>query len=259
MNKPMAIVSASVEAAAVPRSRDYADAAVDGLAGACLNRLRDAMMGLDAPAIVEAVLCGALLGNAAVLSSFGADSAVLLHVVSRIDPHVPILFVDTGRMFAETLAYRDCLRELLGLTDVRTVGPAFDCSTEPGTGTDGGLRRADMCCYTRKVVPLARALGPFSSIITGRKRFQTKTRATMDVVELFDGRFRFNPLAPWMPEELEAYVDRHRLPRHPLAAHGYSSIGCREPCTLAVGCRSYSRAGRWPGRDKEECGIHGLP
>lgn len=231
-------------------------AATNTLIDAGLSELREATQGLDALGVIETAIHGAFVGSVAVLSSFGVESAVLLHLVSQIDMNTPVLFVDTGRMFPETLAYRDRLQGYLGLTDVRTTGPASNCSIRPGTGMSRPQYYMDGCCFSRKVLPLARALGSFAAVITGRKRFQTRIRATMEVVEVFDGRFRFNPLAPWTPDDLDSYMNRHGLPRHPLVEIGYSSIGCCEPCTHAVGQRSHSRMGRWSGRDKEECGIH---
>jgi phosphoadenosine phosphosulfate reductase len=256
MDRHAAIVAIPLDPETATKEPVRTVAVANTLIDAGLSELREATQRLDALGVIETAIHGAFAGSVAVLSSFGAESAVLLHLVSQIDVNTPVLFVDTGRMFPETLAYRDRLQGYLGLTDVRTAGPASDCSIQPGTGKGRPQNDVDGCCFSRKVLPLARALGSFAAVITGRKRFQTKIRATMEVVEVFDGRFRFNPLAPWTPDDLDSYMNSHGLPRHPLAEIGYSSIGCCEPCTHAVGHRSHSRMGRWPGRDKEECGIH---
>ena len=210
---------------------------------------------LDAPGILELALNGDLRGRTALVSSFGAESAVLLHMVAAIDPATPVLFLNTGKLFGETLRYRDRLQEELGLCDVRSLAPGFE--TRRALDADGTLwsRDTDACCGFRKVAPLSAALKPFAAQITGRKRFQTGARAAMQPVEWFDGRFRFNPLWQWDEEALKAYAARHRLPAHPLVADGYPSIGC-QPCTRRIGKGETYRAGRWAGLTKDECGIH---
>jgi len=211
----------------------------------------------DATGILELALKHEFAGRTAVVSSFGAESAVLLHLVAQIDPDTPILFINTGKLFGETLRYRDRLQDVLGLGHIRTIGPHPD--DRAARDPDGTLwsRDADACCGFRKVIPLRRALGPFAAQITGRKRFQTDARAGMEKVEFFAGRFRFNPLADWSLAELETYMSLHCLPRHPLADDGYPSIGCM-PCTRRVARGEAYRDGRWSGLDKDECGIHGL-
>jgi phosphoadenosine phosphosulfate reductase len=194
-------------------------------------------------------------GKTAVTSSFGAESAVLLHLVARVDPATPILFLNTGKLFGETLRYRDRLQDELGLGDIRSIGPhPHDRARFDAQGTLW-TRDPDACCDFRKVVPLGRALGGFVAQITGRKRFQTDARARMQPVEYFEGRFRFNPLADWTQADLEAYAAQHGLPRHPLVEDGYPSIGCM-PCTRRVTTGEAYRDGRWSGLDKDECGIH---
>ena len=180
---------------------------------------------------------------------------MLLHLIAQIDPATPILFLNTGKLFGETLRYRDRLQDVLGLGDIRSLAP------NPGDRAkfdpEGTLwsRDTDACCSFRKVIPLKRALEPFAAQITGRKRFQTKERAEMQAVEFFEGRFRFNPLADWTLVDLEDYVATHDLPRHPLVEDGYPSIGCM-PCTRRIQDGESYRDGRWSGLDKDECGIH---
>ncbi len=194
-------------------------------------------------------------GRIAVVSSFGADSAVLLHLVAGIDPGVPVLFLDTDKLFGETRRYRDRLVERLGLTDVRTIGPDPIAVAERDPEGVLWARDPDACCALRKVEPLARALEPFDAWINGRKRHQSASRADLDLVESADGRVKLNPLADWDRAALAAYFVRHDLPPHPLVEDGYRSIGCM-PCSDRVAEGEDDRAGRWRGMAKIECGIH---
>jgi phosphoadenosine phosphosulfate reductase len=198
---------------------------------------------------------GSFSAKIAIISAFAAESVVLLHQVAQIDPTTPVLFLNTHKLFGETMRYRDRLQETLGLTDIRSVGPHPD--DRRAQDPEGTLwsRDPDACCHFRKVVPLRRALIGFDAIVTGRKRFQTADRATMHKVELVEGRVRFNPLVDWSLPELIAYMDEHRLPKHPLINDGYPSIGCI-PCTRRVAAGEGYRDGRWAGSDKVECGIH---
>ena len=211
--------------------------------------------GVAAPDMLRELLTGELAGRVAAVSSFGAESAVLLHMVAQIDRDVPLIFVNTQKMFGETLAYRDTLSERLGFTDLRVFRP------DPRllAAKDGkGLRWSydpDGCCDLRKVEPLRRALKPFDAWISGRKGFQAGTRTALPRFEADEGRLKLNPLADWRREDLLAYAATHDLPRHPLEADGYTSIGCA-PCTSKVKPGEDPRAGRWRGWDKVECGIH---
>lgn len=194
-------------------------------------------------------------GRIALVSSFGAESAVLLHMVSEIDPATPVVFLDTGKLFPETLIYRDRLVSRLGLTDVRSVGPDDAEARDFDPDGDLWLSNADACCHIRKVAPLERALRGFTAWITGRKRVHGGERAALPLLETADWRLKANPLAGWSGDDIAAYMERHGLPRHPLTAIGYRSIGCI-PCTRPVGDDEDARAGRWAGLDKTECGIH---
>ena len=245
-----------IDASRGPRAFDRAsEPAPDPAARARLEELRGAAEGRTAAGILELALREAFPGEAAVVSSFGAEAAVLLHLVASIEPTTPVLFLNTGKLFGETLRYRDRLQDLLGLTDVRSIGP--DPRERAAQDSEGVLwsRNADACCHLRKVVPIRRALEGFSASITGRKRFQTLARAEMQAVEHFEGRFRFNPLANWSLADLDGYFRDHGLPRHPLVDDGYPSIGCL-PCTRRVQGGEGYRDGRWAGLDKDECGIH---
>lgn len=195
-------------------------------------------------------------GRIALVSSFGAESAVLLHMVSQVDPETPVIFLDTGKLFPESLAYRDDLVARLGLTDVRSIRPlASDLQSLDPRGTLNESN-PDLCCRIRKVEPLERALRGFQAWITGRKQFHGGSRSTLPTIEGADWRIKINPLATWGTGEIEAYLAAHDLPRHPLVALGFPSIGCA-PCTSPVASSTTDlRAGRWAGLDKTECGIH---
>jgi phosphoadenosine phosphosulfate reductase len=195
-------------------------------------------------------------GKIALVSSFGAESATLLHMASRISKDIPVLFIDTGKLFPETLRYRDDLVARLGLRDVRSVKPATQ--TLHLQDPDGTLfdRNPDLCCDIRKTLPLKTVLAQFDCWISGRKRFQNSTRQALELFEEEEGgRLKVNPLYSWTKDDLERYATDHDLPQHPLVAQGYPSIGC-EPCTSPVAEGEDERAGRWRGLEKTECGIH---
>lgn len=197
-------------------------------------------------------------GRLAIVSSFGTESAVLLAAAATVDRAIPVLVIDTGYLFPETLAYRDQLQQRLGLSDIRTLYP--DAAQTAAEDPDGDLysRDPDACCALRKVRPLAKALGGFDAWINGRKRFQGGDRADIPAVEADGPRLKFNPLAGLSPEEIAARFQDAALPPHPLEKHGFRSIGCM-PCTTATRPGEDPRAGRWRGRGKVECGIHIAP
>lgn len=195
------------------------------------------------------------MGRIALVSSFGAESVVLLHMASLIDRDTPITMIDTEMLFDETLSYQQDVSAKLGLTGVLVVRGGGNLTSDP----DGTLhlRDTDACCALRKTRPLQTALKGFDGWITGRKRFQSNGRAALEFfeTETGTGRIKVNPLAHWRPEDIKTYMDENALPRHPLVARGYPSIGCA-PCTAPVADGDDPRAGRWQGEDKTECGIH---
>ncbi len=211
----------------------------------------------SATSVVEAALKDPQAGKLAMVSSFGAESAVLLHMAAVVDRNIPILFVDTEMLFAETLVYQQDLAEQLRLTNVKVIRASE--TTLRAEDPIGQLHTSDTdaCCALRKTRPLQKALRGYDGWITGRKRFQSGTRAALDFfeVEEFTGRIKVNPLAHWAPEDVKVYMEENRLPKHPLVAQGYPSIGCA-PCTSPVAEGEDPRSGRWRGQDKEECGIH---
>ena len=191
----------------------------------------------------------------ALVSSFGAESAVLLHLAAQVDPGIAVLFLDTGMLFGQTLDYRKQLAERLGLTGVRDLRPRFEDLAVSDPNAELWKTDTDACCHIRKVLPLDAALGGYDAWITGRKRFHGGDRLRLKVVEEVAGQVKFNPLANWTKADLDAYVAKHDLPAHPLVAAGYPSIGCW-PCTQPVEDGADLRAGRWEGSQKTECGIH---
>ncbi|EPX75516.1 phosphoadenylyl-sulfate reductase [Salipiger mucosus] len=210
-----------------------------------------------AVSVLEGALRDPEAGRIALVSSFGAESVVLLHLVAMVERSTPVLFIDTRLLFAETLAYQQEVAERLHLTNVKVLRTDEELLAE--RDPYGALRFSDQdtCCALRKTVPLENALQGYDGWITGRKRFQSKGRATLEFFELEEetGRIKVNPLAHWAREDVQAYMDENRLPRHPLVAQGYPSIGC-QPCTSPVKPGEDPRAGRWRGQDKDECGIH---
>ncbi len=224
-----------------------------------VDRLNARFADADTGTMLRAVIKGGLAGDIATVSSFGAESIVLLHLIAQVDPGLPVLFLETGKHFPETLAYRDTVTETLGLTNLINL--------TPDTGTlkvkdENGLRWSydpDGCCDLRKVQPLAKALADYDASFTGRKAFQNSARAALPRFELDTsdtaGRLKINPLIDWSQDDIDAYFEAHDLPRHPLVERGYPSIGC-SPCTHKVAAGEDPRSGRWKGWDKTECGIH---
>jgi phosphoadenosine phosphosulfate reductase len=191
----------------------------------------------------------------ALVSSFGAESAALLHLASTVDPSIPVVFLETGKHFAQTLSYRRKLAGRLGLTNVIDVRP--DPADEAATDPHGDLwrRDTDACCSLRKVRPLDRALQGYDAWVTGRKQFHGGARVSLPAFEHVGTHYKVNPLVRWSRADVEAYVAEHDLPAHPLVAQGFPSIGCW-PCTHPVAAGEDVRAGRWRGQAKTECGIH---
>lgn len=222
-----------------------------------LERARDRFEGLkkryralDGVELLSAI-AAEFPGTLAVTSSFGATAAVLLDMVVRVDPSLPVLLLNTGKLFGETLDYRDELVGLLGLRDVRDVRPRPNDLAEADPGGRLWSSDPDRCCFIRKVAPLNRALMGFGAWATGR----TRAGGELDTIEMMDGRVKINPIAAWTQSDIEDYFAVRNLPPHPLVADGFLSVGCL-PCTDAVLQGENARAGRWRGFAKTECGIH---
>jgi phosphoadenosine phosphosulfate reductase len=195
------------------------------------------------------------LSGIGAVSSFGADSAVLLHMIGRIDPALQVIFLDTGKHFEETMNYRDALASDFALTNIRVYEPLPQALAEHDPAGDLHRSSTDACCDIRKVEPMARAVAPLAAWFTGRKRFQAATRNALPVFEAVGPRIRINPLAKWTTADLASYMRQHQLRENPLVAYGYLSIGCF-PCTQPVKPGEDARSGRWAGQAKTECGIH---
>jgi phosphoadenosine phosphosulfate reductase len=212
--------------------------------------------GLEGVDLLRAVLRSDLAGTIALVSSFGADSGVLLHMVSQVAPKTPVLFLDTGMHFGQTASYGDQLASKLGLSDVRVFrpDPAELASEDPHDNL--WKRSTDACCGLRKVRPLARALEGFDGWITGRRRHQMGQRVDMPSIESDATHVKLNPLSRWSQADVDDYFVVYELDRHPLYTEGFHSIGCW-PCTQASLSDADLRSGRWADdEDKTECGIH---
>lgn len=233
-----------------------ASASVQG--GPTLDRLRHRYEGWSTHVILEDLILKEYPERIAAVSSFGAESAVILSFLAEIDRAVPVIFLDTGKHFPETLTYRDQLIERLGLTNVRSAKPETDALGHEDPR--GVLHESDVerCCRIRKVKPLDTALHGYAAWITGRKRYHGGERARLEILEEVDLRIKVNPLAGWTPSEIAVEFRRRNLPVHPLVAVGYRSIGCA-PCTSPIASDQPARSGRWSDSNKTECGIHRAP
>jgi phosphoadenosine phosphosulfate reductase len=218
-------------------------------------RVGQRLAALETPKFLRFVVEDIFAGRIALVSSFGADAAVLLHMAAQIDTSLPVLFLDTRHLFPETLAYRDRLVDMCGLTNVQNIVPDAQRLTREDPENFLWAQDLDRCCAIRKVEPLAQALLPYDAWINGRKRFQSSGRAALPLLEADGERVKVNPLANWTVAEIDRYFDEHNLPRHQLVAKGYLSIGC-VPCTTPVRPGEAVRAGRWRAHGKTECGIH---
>ncbi len=229
-----------------------------------LSRIQAFYGDYEATPLLRAMITNEFKGRIALISSFGADSALLIKLVSEIDKNAPILFLDTGKHFQETLDYVALIEKEFGLTNLIRLTPDEDVLQKVDKEGELWKTQVNRCCGLRKVIPLQRVLesGKYDALITGRKRYQTSDRNDIDNVELFDdGLFRVNPLCTWTKGDIRKKFDEWGLPQHPLVAKGYPSIGC-EPCTNQVKPGEDERSGRWAhtvdmtGGKKEECGIH---
>ncbi len=210
---------------------------------------------LPTEALFKHILNSDELGKTAVVSSFGAESAVLLHMLAKFSPDTDVLFVDTGKLFPETLEYQQRLTAALKLANVKIIKPSETSLNK--IDPQGSLNSQDStsCCEVRKVIPLQTALAGYDTWISGRKSYQSEGRSSLQIFERSGSKIKVNPLANWRQDELADYIEQHNLPSHPLVVEGYSSVGC-SPCTTPVFNGEDSRGGRWRGQNKTECGIH---
>src|SRR3569833_125328 len=218
-----------------------------------LNGMFDEMDGVG---VIRQAVTDLLEDDIAIVSSFGADSSVLLHMVAQVDPTLPVYFLETGKHFPETLQYVETLKAHLGLSNVRWLRPDPKDLARFDPRGDLWETDPDSCCHIRKTAPLDAEIANFGGWVTGRKRYQTAERGVLPHFELTsDDRIKVNPLAYFSDADVNAYKLKHWLPAHPLFAKGYKSLGCA-PCTTIVAEGEDPRAGRWRGLNKKECGIH---
>lgn len=220
-----------------------------------LRRLKSAYGHLGALDLLRTILNTEFVGSTAIASSFGAESAVLLHMVAQIDTATPILFLDTGQLFPETITYVDTLADRLGLRNVIKVVPEQPLLANSDPDGDLWITNPDRCCYVRKVRPFRQALRSYECWVSGLKRAHGGARGDVETLELEEGRIKVNPLARWTGAEIARSFADLDLPAHPLTRSGYRSIGCI-PCTQRSGSSEDARGGRWSGTSKTECGIH---
>ena len=217
--------------------------------------LRVAYGGYDGLELLRVMVEDVFPGRIAVMSSFGAEAAVLLDLVSQVHRATPVFFLETGKLFRETLDYATDLVTHLGLTDVRVLRPDNGDIEILDANLNLWQRNPDLCCFIRKVAPLQAALEGFDACVTGRKRFHNGARVTTEGIEALNGRITINLLANWTHDAVRAAFVERGLPEHPLRAEGYASIGCTT-CTRRIAEEEGIRDGRWHGTAKTECGIH---
>ena len=229
-----------------------------------INKLQEFYSELGDEELLNHVIKKEFANRIALISSFGADSVILLHLISKIDTSIPVLFLDTKKHFAETLSYVDTIKKRLHLTNIRFITPDLNLIHKTDTLGDLWNKQPDRCCWIRKVLPLRQELqkNEFDALITGRRRYQTIDRSDLQTIEQHeDGIMRINPLAHWTDSMVDNFLSEHNLPIHPLRDNGYLSIGCF-PCTKKLDTPNQNRrAGRWAHtktreEKKNECGIH---
>ena len=181
--------------------------------------------------------------------------AVLVHMASRLRPGVPVVFLDTGYHFAETIGTADAIESTYPIRLIRVQPRLSVAEQDARFGPRLHERDPDRCCAMRKVTPLIEALAPYDAWVSGIRRGETATRADAEVVQYDErrGKVKINPIATWTDEDVERYIAKHNVLVNPLLAEGYDSVGCA-PCTLPA--LAGTRSGRWAGTSKTECGLH---
>ncbi len=189
-------------------------------------------------------------------SSFQTHSIVLLHIISKIDKSIPVYFINTGFLFAETVAFKDKIAKEFDLNIIDTVPLIPKNLQKDMAGNLFFTSDPDYCCYLNKIQPLDPILAENDVWINGVRADQTAVRSKMNVEEKSKyGVIRFHPMLDWTKQEIFKYIKEHKLPRHPLDDKGYMSIGC-EPCTRKIDLSGDERAARWFGLKKTECGLN---
>ena len=189
-------------------------------------------------------------------SSFQTHSLVMLHLISKIDNSIPVYFINTGYLFPETMSFRDEVADRFGLTviDIKSGTPRL--MQRDASGRFLFTADPDYCCYLNKTHPMETILASYDIWINGVRADQSAVRKAMKVEQPapFD-TMRFHPMLDWTNRDIFKYIRENDLPRHPLDANGYLSIGC-EPCTRKVDPEMSEREARWYGLNKVECGLH---
>ena len=208
---------------------------------------------LDSKKLLKIMIKNIFYKKIAVTSSFGAESAVILHLVSKIDRTVPVIFLNTEKLFPETLKYLQNIKKKLHLKNIKICKP--DKNYLKKHDPDGKLHKTNpnLCCHIRKILPLRKSMKNYDAWINGRKRFHGFERTKLKKIEMVNGLIKINPLADWSFNQIKNYMLNNDLPEHPLVAEGYKSIGC-QPCTSKS--KDSIRDGRWADSLKSECGIH---
>lgn len=196
-------------------------------------------------------------GGLVLASSFGAEDVVLIDMLHKLAPTMPVFYLDTNKHFTETYATRDKLQERYSTTFIQVL-PKLTLAEQANVHGDNLWEKdPNLCCQIRKVEPLQRVLSGYQAWITGIRREQSPTRANAKKVE-WDEKFnlvKFNPLADWTDGQVWEYIHANDVPYNPLHDNNYPSIGC-SVCTRAVRPGQDPRAGRWAGFEKTECGLH---
>ncbi len=215
------------------------------------NSVLETYAGLEGQELLEPVIRD-FRGRVALVSSFGAESAVLLHMVAEVDPATPVIFLDTGKLFPETGAYRDRLVRLLGLTRVQTVRPdAADLLLHDPEGT---LHRhnPDLCCHVRKTLPLGTATAGFDALISGRKRFHGGERARLEPLAAVDGRLKVEPLAHFSALDILGYMAARDSASPPA---GGTRLPLDRLHAVHYAVRNGRKSARWPLGGKRQDGV----
>jgi phosphoadenosine phosphosulfate reductase len=226
-----------------------------------LVALNAAFEDADPRAVLEWALLGSGIDRLAIASAFQTEGTVVMHMAMQIRPDVPVLFLETGYQFAETLAFKQQITERLGLNVVDVVGRHTVEQQSIELGPRLYERDPERCCELNKVQPMLEALRDFDGWVTALRRDSSPTRASapfVDQYEIEPGRWmvKVNPMAAWTHQQVWRYLKENDLPHNPLYDLGYSSIGCA-PCTRIRFAGEPERSGRWAGKPKWECGIHG--
>jgi len=227
----------------------------ENLAQIRVERLNTSFESASAYFLLEHVLTFEFPNKIALVSSFGTEAAILLHMISRIRPQLDVVFIDTLKLFTLTHKYREQLTGLFGLQNVKVFTPDQSLIAQHDPTGDLWSKDTEKCCDVRKVTTNNLALKPYDSWITGRKRSHGGSRLHMKKFELVEGVIKINPLANWKTSNINHYFEKHNIPRHPLYERGFLSVGCHH-CSAPASDPNDPRSGRWQGQDKTECGIH---